>query len=59
MTTAAVLGAGSWGTAYAAVLVEAGCDVRLWARRPALAAAINDYHVNQDYLPDGNVMSGR
>jgi glycerol-3-phosphate dehydrogenase (NAD(P)+) len=51
MTRAAVLGAGSWGTAFATVLVDAGCDVTLWARRPELAASINEQHVNRDYLP--------
>src|SRR3712207_7021697 len=30
---AAVLGAGSWGTAFGKVLADAGCDVTLWARR--------------------------
>ena len=52
MTRAAVLGAGSWGTAFAKVLVDAGNDVTLWARRPELAAQINDAHRNSDYLPD-------
>jgi glycerol-3-phosphate dehydrogenase (NAD(P)+) len=47
----AVLGAGSWGTAFGAVLVDAGNDVTLWARRPELAAGINDRHVNERYLP--------
>ena len=47
----AVLGAGSWGTAFAAVLTDAGSDVTLWARRPELAAAIGDLHENPDYLP--------
>jgi glycerol-3-phosphate dehydrogenase (NAD(P)+) len=51
MTRAAVLGAGSWGTAFAKVLVDAGNDVTLWARRPELAARINDGHRNEDYLP--------
>ena len=51
MTRAAVLGAGSWGTAFAKVLVDAGNDVTLWARRPELAAQINDAHRNPDYLP--------
>ncbi|MDX6212288.1 MAG: glycerol-3-phosphate dehydrogenase, partial [Frankiales bacterium] len=40
MTRAAVLGAGSWGTAFAAVLADAGLDTTLWARRPELAEAI-------------------
>lgn len=47
----AVLGAGSWGTAFAKVMADAGRDVRLWARRPEVAAAINDSHTNPDYLP--------
>jgi glycerol-3-phosphate dehydrogenase (NAD(P)+) len=51
MTRAAVLGSGSWGTAFAQVLVDAGTDTVLWARRPELAAAINEAHENPDYLP--------
>ena len=48
----AVLGAGSWGTAFAKVLADAGRDVVLWARRPEVAAAITDRHRNPEYLPD-------
>ena len=33
MTTVAVFGAGSWGTAFSLVLADAGNDVTLWARR--------------------------
>jgi glycerol-3-phosphate dehydrogenase (NAD(P)+) len=51
MSRAAVFGAGSWGTAFAKVLVETGNDVILWARRPELAAQINAEHRNPDYLP--------
>ncbi len=51
MTRAAVLGAGAWGTAFAKVLAEAGADVRIWARRPAVAAAINELRVNDGSLP--------
>jgi glycerol-3-phosphate dehydrogenase (NAD(P)+) len=51
MTRAAVMGTGSWGTAYAKVLADAGTDVVLWARRPELAAAVRDQHENPDYLP--------
>lgn len=49
---ATVLGAGSWGTTFAKVLVDAGCDVTLWARRPELAEQINQRRRNVDYLPD-------
>lgn len=48
---AAVLGAGSWGTAFAKVLVDAGTDVTLWTRRAEVAAGINTAHENPAYLP--------
>lgn len=51
MSIATVLGAGSWGTAFALVLADAGAEVRLWARRPELAHAIGERHENPDYLP--------
>jgi glycerol-3-phosphate dehydrogenase (NAD(P)+) len=53
VTTAriAVMGSGSWGTGFAMVLCDAGNDVRLWARRPELAATINREHRNVDYFP--------
>jgi glycerol-3-phosphate dehydrogenase (NAD(P)+) len=47
----AVLGAGSWGTAFAKVLADAGRQVVLWARRPEVAAAIADERRNPEYLP--------
>lgn len=47
----AVLGAGSWGTALADVLVRNGHDVRLWARDEAHAAAMREAEVNERYLP--------
>lgn len=52
VTSVAVMGAGSWGTAFAKILADAGSPVRLWARRPEVAAAVNTDHVNADYLPD-------
>jgi glycerol-3-phosphate dehydrogenase (NAD(P)+) len=52
VTQAAVLGAGSWGTAFAQVLVDAGTDTVLWSRRPEIAAAITSTQHNPDYLPD-------
>ena len=45
----AVIGAGSWGTTVAALAAENTPTV-LWARRAALADAINTQHVNIDYL---------
>ncbi|MET8650979.1 MULTISPECIES: NAD(P)H-dependent glycerol-3-phosphate dehydrogenase [Nocardia] len=52
MTRAAVLGAGSWGTAFAKVLADAGTDVTIWARRPEVAEALATKHRNPSYLPD-------
>lgn len=52
MTRAAVFGSGSWGTAFASVLADAGCSVVLHARRREVADAINETHVNAGYLPD-------
>jgi glycerol-3-phosphate dehydrogenase (NAD(P)+) len=51
VTKAAVLGAGSWGTTFAKLLVDAGSEVTLWARRPELAERITETHRNDDYLP--------
>ena len=51
MTTAAVYGTGSWGTAFAAVLADAGTDVTMWGRRQEVVDQING-GVNQDYLPE-------
>lgn len=48
---AAVLGAGSWGTAFAKVLADAGTQTVLWARRPDLADSVRRRHENPDYLP--------
>jgi glycerol-3-phosphate dehydrogenase (NAD(P)+) len=51
MTTAAVFGTGSWGTAYAAVLADGGTTVRMWGRRQAVVDQINA-GCNTDYLPN-------
>ena len=50
-TRCAVYGTGSWGTAFAMVLADAGCEVTMWGRRPELVAAIDESHANPDYLP--------
>ncbi len=51
MTAAAVFGTGSWGTAFAAVLADAGTPVTMWGRRPEVVEAINA-GCNTDYLPE-------
>ncbi len=51
MSKVAVMGSGSWGTAFAMVVCDAGNEVTLWARRPELAAKINSEHRNPDYFP--------
>ncbi|MFG2108174.1 NAD(P)H-dependent glycerol-3-phosphate dehydrogenase [Micromonospora chersina] len=48
----AVLGAGSWGTAFAKILADAGRDVTILARRASVAEAIRTGRHNPDYLPD-------
>ncbi|MGK5522268.1 NAD(P)H-dependent glycerol-3-phosphate dehydrogenase [Micromonospora sp. URMC 107] len=48
----AVLGAGSWGTAFAKILADAGRDVTVWARRQAVADTIRAERRNPEYLPD-------
>jgi len=48
---AAVLGTGSWGTTFAAVLADAGCEVTLWGRRAEVVDQISTEHRNDAYLP--------
>jgi glycerol-3-phosphate dehydrogenase (NAD(P)+) len=45
------MGAGSWGTAFALVLADAGNDVHLWGRRAELCTTINETRENAEYLP--------
>lgn len=47
----AVLGAGSWGTALAALIARHGHSTVLWGRDPVVAAAIDGHHENPRYLP--------
>ncbi len=58
MTKVAVMGAGSWGTAFSVVLADAGNDVTLWARREDVVANINDKHENADYFPGVELPTG-
>lgn len=50
MEKATVVGAGSWGTALAAILGEKGHSVSLWCRRRELAKEINAARENKQYL---------
>ena len=50
-TRTAVFGTGSWGTVFAMILADAGCEVSLWGRRPELVEAINSTRCNPDYYP--------
>jgi len=56
--TAAVMGAGAWGTALAKVLADAGSEVRLWARRADIEHEVNTAHTNRRYL-DGITLPDR
>ena len=49
--TLAILGAGSWGTALAALAARNGLAATLWGRDAAIAASINIDHENPRYLP--------
>ncbi|GAB3779738.1 NAD(P)H-dependent glycerol-3-phosphate dehydrogenase [Dyella agri] len=49
--TLAVLGAGSWGTALAALTARNGVPTRLWGRDPDALAAMAAARCNQRYLP--------
>lgn len=49
--TAAVMGAGNWGTTFAQVLCDAGTPTALWCRRAEVADTINTTRCNQEYLP--------
>lgn len=51
MTTVGVLGAGSWGTTLADLLVRRGCRVRLWAYEDEVVQGINARHENTVFLP--------
>jgi len=55
VTRAAVFGAGSWGTAFGAVLADAGTETTIWARRPEPAEAIAVRHENPEYLPGASL----
>ncbi|MGH8443598.1 MAG: NAD(P)H-dependent glycerol-3-phosphate dehydrogenase [Nevskiaceae bacterium] len=51
MSTIAVLGAGSYGTALAIQLARLGNDTRLWGRDAAQMAKLEAERANAEYLP--------
>jgi len=51
VTHVAVMGAGSWGSAFSLVLADAGNEVRMWGRRADLCETLTTTHENPDYLP--------
>jgi glycerol-3-phosphate dehydrogenase (NAD(P)+) len=57
MPRIAVMGAGSWGTAFSLVLADAGHQVRVWGRRESVCEGINARRENVDYMP-GVILSG-
>lgn len=58
MTRAAVLGAGAWGTTFAAVLADAGTPVTLWGRDTAVVASINAQRRHEGALPGVDLPAG-
>ena len=54
----AVMGAGSWGTAFAMVLADAGNRVTMWTRRPEVAEQIRRTGRNPDYLRETDLPAG-
>jgi glycerol-3-phosphate dehydrogenase (NAD(P)+) len=52
------MGAGSWGTAFASLLTDAGTDTVLWARDPGRAQEIAENRVNARYLPGVRLPDG-
>jgi glycerol-3-phosphate dehydrogenase (NAD(P)+) len=58
MKNVAVLGSGSWGTALAFHLANAGHNVRLWGRNAELVSEMTLRRVNAVYLPDIVLPSG-
>jgi glycerol-3-phosphate dehydrogenase (NAD(P)+) len=51
MSRVAVMGAGSWGTAFAQVLADAGSDVVVWGRDEKVVHAITHHHENPRFHP--------
>jgi glycerol-3-phosphate dehydrogenase (NAD(P)+) len=50
-TRAAIMGSGSWGTAFAMVLADAGSNVVVWGRDESVATDIAERHRNETFHP--------
>ena len=50
MSNVAVIGAGSWGTAFTGLVAPKADEVRLWCRRAELAKSISETRANPAYL---------
>jgi 1-acyl-sn-glycerol-3-phosphate acyltransferase len=55
---AAVIGAGSWGTAVAVLLARGGLQVELGCRTAEQASELAESRINQRYLPDVRLPEG-
>jgi glycerol-3-phosphate dehydrogenase (NAD(P)+) len=55
---AAVIGAGSWGTAISVLLARGGLDVQLGTRSAEKAAELARHRVNEGYLPGVTIPDG-
>ncbi|WP_370526020.1 NAD(P)H-dependent glycerol-3-phosphate dehydrogenase [Cellulomonas sp. JH27-2] len=55
---AAVLGAGSWGTTFAAVMADAGCQVTVWGRDEKVCRQIAQERRNERYVPGVELPAG-
>lgn len=53
----AVVGGGSWGTAFAAMLSERNRDVSLWVREPDVEREIRETRENRTFLPGFSIPS--
>ncbi|MEP7274379.1 MAG: NAD(P)H-dependent glycerol-3-phosphate dehydrogenase [Acidobacteriota bacterium] len=51
MSSVAIIGAGSWGTALALVAARGGHEVRLWSHSRDVATNLAEERVNSVYLP--------
>ncbi|GJM80075.1 hypothetical protein HMSSN139_25710 [Paenibacillus sp. HMSSN-139] len=55
---AAVLVAGSWGTALASVLADKDMEVALWTRNETQKEEINTKHRNERFCPESTYRRG-